>query len=149
VSVMDDQIQLLNEQVNGLTDIKDEVHNVYDAIVTLQRVKAGDVVVQGTPLAVGMARVPFDKFPALLHADEAVLSRPQADTWRAMPDMISELRALRSEVANLRTQSRAGTGAQLEALYDATARAANRQAEASIEAARRTVYARKTIPLLQ
>ena len=36
-----------------------------------------------TPKATGMTRVPYDNFPALLHRDEAVLTRTQAADWRA------------------------------------------------------------------
>lgn len=35
-----------------------------------------------TPKATGMTRVPYDNFPALLHRDEAVLTRTQAADWR-------------------------------------------------------------------
>lgn len=36
-----------------------------------------------TPKATGLTRVPYDNFPALLHRDEAVLTRTQAADWRA------------------------------------------------------------------
>lgn len=35
------------------------------------------------PYATGLTRVPYDNFPALLHRDEAVLTRTQAADWRA------------------------------------------------------------------
>ena len=35
------------------------------------------------PKATGLTRVPYDNFPALLHRDEAVLTRTQAADWRA------------------------------------------------------------------
>lgn len=35
------------------------------------------------PKATGLTRVPYDNFPALLHRDEAVLTRTQAAYWRA------------------------------------------------------------------
>lgn len=37
----------------------------------------------GKPFATGLTRVPYDNFPALLHRDEAVLTRTQAAEWRA------------------------------------------------------------------
>lgn len=37
----------------------------------------------GKPFATGLTRVPYDNFPALLHRDEAVLTRTQAADWRA------------------------------------------------------------------
>lgn len=37
----------------------------------------------GKGFATGLTRVPYDNFPALLHRDEAVLTRTQAADWRA------------------------------------------------------------------
>lgn len=37
----------------------------------------------GASFATGITRVPYDNFPALLHRDEAVLTRTQAADWRA------------------------------------------------------------------
>lgn len=37
----------------------------------------------GNGYATGLTRVPYDNFPALLHRDEAVLTRTQAADWRA------------------------------------------------------------------
>ncbi len=37
----------------------------------------------GGKFATGLTRVPYDNFPALLHRDEAVLTRTQAADWRA------------------------------------------------------------------
>lgn len=37
----------------------------------------------GASFATGLTRVPYDNFPALLHRDEAVLTRTQAADWRA------------------------------------------------------------------
>lgn len=66
----------------------------------------------------------------------------------AFPTMITEIQALRAEVTALRVQAAQGTGAQIDATYDATQAAAQAQAAATIEAAQRTSYAGRAGMLL-
>lgn len=90
--------------------------------------------------ALGLDRVPYDGYVAKLHRDETVLTAPQANFFRAAPNLVSELVALRSEVARLRTENRQDAGNSIGATYDATRQSAERMAEATVRAAMQRTY---------
>lgn len=75
-------VQSANDAVKEFLGLNDEANKrTYDNSGPL---KVPDYVGGAIyPYATGLTRVPYDNFPALLHRDEAVLTRTQAADWRA------------------------------------------------------------------
>lgn len=67
--------------LSGLPDFAKE-YGISDAIISQAVGKHGLTLDDIPGFSMGLPRVPFDDFPALLHKDEAVLTAPEAEAWR-------------------------------------------------------------------
>lgn len=67
-----------------------------------------------TPKATGLTRVPYDNFPALLHRDEAVLTRTQAADWRAGRSGNIDVSAIASAVYNAVVAGMSGVSVNMD-----------------------------------
>lgn len=121
-SSADAQLDQLKAMVQGIVDVNDSVQTVTQAIAALQ----GWTSVNGSH-AGGLYRVPYDGYIAELHQGERVLTADEAKAFDALPAslpvsspaanltryqsrdndaLITEIRSLRSEVAQLRAERR-------------------------------------------
>lgn len=66
------------------------------------------------PKATGLTRVPYDNFPALLHRDEAVLTRTQAADWRAGRSGNIDVSAIASAVYNAVVAGMSGVSVNMD-----------------------------------
>jgi len=97
----------------------------------------------------GLNFVPFDGYRAELHRGERVLTADQARNEGAVSqEIVIELRALREEVARLRSEQRDQTGALIQSNYDASDKAADKIADGSKSAAKDIAWAVKTAPVI-
>jgi tape measure domain-containing protein len=129
----------LEAQVKGLITINDSVLTVAQAIANLQSVMgvaSGLGVKFDGSHASGLANVPFDGYAAELHQGEVVVDAQAAAAMRryfgGAPSqgggntdaLVAEIKILREEVAGLRADQAAQTGAVVRATVDSNARAA-------------------------
>jgi hypothetical protein len=97
----------------------------------------------------GLNFVPFDGYRAELHRGERVLTADQARNDGAISqEIVLELRALRAEVTQLRSEQRDHTGALIQSNYDANDKAADKVADGSKAAAKDIAWAAKTAPVI-
>lgn len=101
----------------------------------------------------GLDYVPFDGYRAELHRGETVLTAPEAVNYRSMGRMdmaplVSEIKALRAEVASLRADQTTQTGALIASNLHANAAAADKVVNATVDAAAAAAWANKTTPKL-
>ena len=97
----------------------------------------------------GLDYVPFNGYRAELHQGEQVLTASDAIDYRSfgtsgMGSLVTEIKALRSEVTALRAEQKDQTGALITSNYDANDRAANRMAAGAVSAAKNAAWASKT-----
>jgi hypothetical protein len=117
-SSADAQLDQMKEMVKGIVDVNSSVQTVAEAISSLQAWTS----VNGSH-ASGLYRVPFDGYIAELHAGERVLTASEARSLDAAgqgmlsvdlsryqsnssDSLLQEIKALRAEVAQLRTDRR-------------------------------------------
>lgn len=119
------QLDQLKQMVRGIVDVNDSVQTVAQAIAALQGWTSMNAV-NGSH-ASGLYRVPYDGYIAELHEGERVLTADEARAVDTLPDtspmslpavnlaryqsrdndpLIAEIRALRSEVSELRAERR-------------------------------------------
>jgi hypothetical protein len=97
----------------------------------------------------GLNFVPFDGYRAELHRGERVLTADQVRNDGAISqEIVLELRALRAEVTQLRSEQRDHTGALIQSNYDANDKAADKVADGSKAAAKDIAWAAKTAPVI-
>lgn len=99
----------------------------------------------------GLPYVPFDGYRAELHQGEAVLTAAQNIDYRSMGTganaaLVAAVKALQAELAQLRAESAQHNGAQIAAYVQASSMAADRIAEAAVNAAETSAWAAKTTP---
>lgn len=102
----------------------------------------------------GLTRVPFNNYRANLHEDEVVVDAPAAAAMRRYfggtggignnAALVAEIKALRDEVAKLRTEQQAQTGALISSNFAANNAAAEKVASSTTQAAAATVWAEKS-----
>jgi hypothetical protein len=143
VSVAQQQLDALDKQVGSLITINTSVMTVAQAIENLHTAmaQAGYAVptVDGSH-ADGLSYVPYDGYIAELHQGERVLTASENKALsmgagsRNDSSMVTELQALRQEVAALRQDQAQQTGQLIGANYDAQERSAEAIVEGTKEA---------------
>lgn len=93
--------------------------------------------------ATGLGYVPFNGYRAELHKGEGVLTASENADYRG--GLVAAVRALQTEVAELRKEQAQQTGALIASNIQANSMAADRVAEATVEAASSAAWARKTV----
>jgi len=149
-NIQKDSLDRLNKIVEGFGISTSAILSVREAIIKLAQAR-GEPIPAGLnamPFKSGIARIPFDNFPSMLHKNEAVLNEADASAWRSADSLISELRSLRTEVSSMRKENREDASAVVDATFDAMARLGVTVSTAQIEAARAAVYAQKSKPVL-
>lgn len=144
-TIAEQQLTKLDQQVGYLHIISNTLMSVEQA---LARVTAARQDLFGFPHADGLARVPIDNYPALLHRDEAVLTAPQADFFRNAPNLVTEIVAVRKELEALRKENRQDAGNAIGATFEAMYQSAKTQSEAVLKAARQREYQSRNRPTL-
>jgi tape measure domain-containing protein len=153
-TVQQQSLDALNKQVDGLITINESVLTVTQAIEELRAVMSMGVVastINGSH-ANGLSYVPFDGYVAELHQGEAVLTASENKAYqmdyaqyglKSDEALVSEIKALRQEVQNLREGQREQTGQLIAANYDAQERNAQAVVEGTMDAVGANSYAER------
>ena len=113
--------------------------SVYDAYASIDTY----ALTHGTH-AKGLDFVPFDGYRAELHKGERILTASQAnDNGVISQEIIAELKMLRKEVEQLRSEQKNQTGALIQSNYDANDRGADKIVSGSKDASKDLVWAAK------
>lgn len=97
----------------------------------------------------GLSMVPYDGYMAQLHKGERVLTAQENKSYQTMmsgassQDMVTELKALRQEVSNLRSDQNKQTGDLINATYDSNAQNADVIVEGQKEACKDAAYSQR------
>lgn len=144
------ELDKMTDQVSALIEINKSVISVKDAIDQLKELTGtplprnvwlqtkmsttGTILVDGSH-AGGLDSVPFDGYVAQLHRGERVLTSAESMDYNRYSKnagneaLVEEIKALREEVSQLRSEQKEQTISVVKAQYDSTDRAADKVAD--------------------
>lgn len=139
------QLDALTQSVSTLITINESVLSVSQAIANLQAAMGLGVNALDGSHAGGLSNVPYNGYTAELHAGERILTAAENKAYQAGTTgnngaLVEELKALREEVKQLRTEQKAGLKAVVVGQYDSTDKAADKVVKGGESTANKAAY---------
>lgn len=139
------QLDALTQSVSALITINESVLSVSQAIANLQSAMGLGVNALDGSHAGGLSNVPYNGYTAELHAGERILTAAENKAYQAGTTgnngaLVEELKALREEVKQLRTEQKAGLKAVVVGQYDSTDKAADKVVKGGESTASKAAY---------